>query len=289
MKQVHEQVLAVLGWPVHHSVSPAMHNAAFAAQNRPYRYHAFAVAPEQLAPALASLPALGLVGVNLTIPHKEAAIPLLDQVDPFAAAVGAVNTVVVRDGKLLGFNTDGAGFVAALRHQGIDPAGRHVVLLGAGGAARAIVAALSQAMVSRITVLARRQGQAEAVAGLAALGHASGVGLAWFDGDALSPTAAAALQQADLVVNCTPLGMHPNVQDTPLPAVALLPATCAVVDTIFNPRPTRLLQEAAAHGLLTQDGLAMLAHQGALAWLHWFGQPGPVDLMYAAAVAALEG
>jgi shikimate dehydrogenase len=291
----HETVLAVLGWPVGHSVSPAMHNAGFAALGLPYRYHAFPVPGGQLAGALAGVRSLGFAGVNLTIPHKEAALPLLDEVDSFAAAVGAVNTVVQRDGRLLGYNTDGPGFVAALAQGGITAAGRRVVILGAGGAARAITAALSQAGAASVTVLARRPEQAVAVARLTRLGTAAGQGLPWFaetpDSSGrppLSPHAAAALGNADMVVNCTPAGLTPNVDETPLPHLDLLPAHAAVVDTLFNPRPTRLLREAAARGLTVQDGLGMLVQQGALAWVHWFGQPGPVDILYAAALAALE-
>jgi shikimate dehydrogenase len=263
--------LAVLGHPVGHSLSPAMHNAAFAALGRPAAYHAFDVPPERLADALRGLAALGFLGANLTVPHKERAVPLMDELDPAAAALGAVNTVAVRDGRLVGSNTDGAAFLRALLEEvGWRPAGRSAVVIGAGGAARAVVAALRAGGAS-VAVLNRTPERARALS-------ASGGGLA---------SAGAFLPGADLLVNCTTLGMHPHVDAAPPVDLGLLPAGALVADIVYNPRQTRLLREARARGLRVVGGLGMLAWQGALAWRPWFGEVGPADVMRRAAEEAL--
>lgn len=274
----HPRLLAVLGYPIAHSLSPAMHQPALAAAGLNVRYVALAVAPDQVGAAVAGLRALGFLGANVTIPHKEAVLAYLDEVTEDARLIGAVNTIAVRDGRLCGSNTDGPGFLAHLQAEGVDPAGRPAAILGAGGAARAVAVALARAGASRLRVLNRTPARAEEVAAVA---RAAGCP------DALAaPLAAEALAGAALVVNCTPVGMHPHLDATPVPA-EWLPAGAAVYDTVYRPAETRLLREAAARGLRAIGGLGMLVYQGALAWEAWFGRRGPVEQMFAAAARAL--
>lgn len=269
--QASPAALAVLGHPVAHSVSPAMHNAALRAVGRDAAYHAFDVPPERLAGALRGLACLGFAGVNLTVPLKQLAVPLLDELDPTAATLGAVNTIAVRDGRLVGHNTDGAGFLRSLAADADwRPAGRLAVVLGAGGSARAVVAALGAAG-AEVAVVNRSAQRARA------LSPASGDLAA----------AAAWLPRADLLVNCTPVGMHPAVDSIPAVDLDLLPPGALVADLVYNPAETRLLLAARARGLRTLGGLGMLVWQGALAWRAWFGETGPVDVMRRAAEAAL--
>lgn len=279
------RLLGVLGHPVAHSASPAMHNAAFAAQGMHALYGAFDVPPEQLPQAVAGIRALGLCGVNVTIPHKESVMAYLDEVAPTARQVGAVNTIVNRGGRLIGYNTDGWGFLISLEERGVRVAGRKVVLLGAGGAARAIALHLAMAGVAGLTIINRSRARAEFL--LADLARATQP-VAAAVAEPGSDAALAALSEAGLVINCTPLGMAPDTDQTPLEDVSLLPSHAVVYDTIYRPLETRLLRMARQRGLLTINGLAMLVHQGACSWEYWFGRRGPVEVMRSAALAALE-
>lgn len=282
---------ALLGWPVGHSLSPAMHNAAFREQGIQAIYVALAVPPEELDEAVRGLASLGFGGANVTIPHKEAVLGYLDEVTPEALLIGAVNTIVCRDGRLTGHNTDGQGFLRHLYAEGIDPAGQNAVILGAGGAARAVAAALAGAGVRTLVVAGRTPERAEAVAGLARRA-ASAAGMEVEAAPVALPSREAELALADahLVVNCTPVGMAPATGESPLPdgLGGLRPGT-VVYDTVYRPPQTRLLRDARARALVTIGGLGMLVHQGALAWELWFGRPGPVPVMWAAAEAALTG
>jgi len=276
--------LAVLGDPVAHSLSPAMHNAAFASHGLDAVYLALRVEASQLAATLQGARAMGFRGVNLTVPHKEAALPLLDEVEDRAARVGAVNTVAFgEDGRAVGYNTDGPGFLWSLQElAGFSPAGCRALVAGAGGAARAVVAALAEAGAERVDVVNRTHSRAEAM--LDALARAG------FShrGEALEPaTSDEALHHADLVVNCTTQGLWPDVDRMPPLVPAMMKPGALVVDTIYNPRPTRWLVEAARRGCRTLDGLGMLAGQAALAWEAWFGQAGPALEMLATADRAL--
>lgn len=276
--------LAVLGNPVAHSLSPVMHNAAFALKGMNAVYLALRVEASRLGAALAGARALGFRGVNLTVPHKETAVSLLDEVEDGAARMGAVNTVAFGpDGRAVGYNTDGPGFLWSLCELGaFNPVGCRALVAGAGGAARAVVAALSAAGAERVDVVNRTHGRAEAMlsdlarAGFTHLGEAVEVG-----------NAAQTLRRADLVVNCTTQGMWPQVEGMPpLDPAGMAPGALAV-DAIYRPRPTRWLAEAAGHGCRTLDGLGMLAGQAAAAWEVWFGQTGPAREMLAAAEQAL--
>lgn len=283
------RLYGLLGRPVSHSISPPMHEAAFQAQGMNCRYQAFHVEPEALPAALAGLKALGLAGVNVTIPHKEAILPLLDEVTENARLVGAVNTIVHRNGRLIGYNTDGWGFLCALEEAGLRPLGMRAVVLGAGGAARAIASHLILAGAAHVAVLNRTALKAERlVAELTeSLREAKGAPeeLPPFVADTLA--AEPLIRAADLVVNCTSLGMGEQAAESPLADPAWLRPGAIVYDTVYTPAETRLLREAQAAGCQAIGGLGMLVHQGACAWEYWFGRRGPTSIMWAAAKAAL--
>lgn len=280
------RVLGVIGWPVGHSLSPVMHNAAFQHQGMECHYAAFPVAPADLPAALAGVRALGLLGLNVTIPHKEAVIPLLDEVAPSAKQLGAVNTIVNRGGRLVGYNTDGWGFISSLEEEGVNPKGQQAVVLGAGGAARAVAVHLALAGAARITIVNRTLQRAANLARLVTQAVPCTVVAA---AQAGSDEERRALSQADLVVNCTPMGMHPDQVDlTPVAEINLLPPSAVVYDAVYRPEETRLLREARQRGLRAISGLGMLIHQGACAWEYWFGHRGPVKVMEAVVRRALE-
>lgn len=277
------RLLGLLGWPVEHSFSPAMHNAAAAALGLDLAYVPLPTRPGHLPAALQGLAALGFLGVNVTVPHKQAVLPLLDELTPAGQAIGAVNSIkIVRDpagvARLLGDNTDGAGFLADLAAQGVSPAGQECLVLGAGGAARAVAYALAQAG-AQVHVLARRPEQAAAlVADLAR--HCPGRGLAahaWPDLAALSQRPALAL-----VVNSTPLGMTPQPHASPWPDALPFPAGAVAYDLVYNPRQTRFMRQAQAAGSRAMNGLGMLVQQGALAFAWWTGSRPDVAVMRAA-------
>lgn len=268
-------VFCVLGHPVSHSLSPAMQNRALEAMGLDGVYVAFEVAPEQLAEAVRGLAALGVRGANVTIPHKEAILPLLDRLTPEAALIGAVNTVVPEGGALVGYNTDAPGFLQALRAAGGEPAGARVLVLGAGGSARAVGVALARAGAS-LTVANRTVSRGAALAALlnerVCAGCAASV--AWS-----LPALEGASADADILVNTTSLGLFPDVTAMPeLPHDVLRPGLL-VMDLIYNPWETRLLAQARARGCRTANGAGMLAWQGALALELWTGRPAPADQM----------
>ena len=270
------RVAAVIGSPVRHSLSPAMHNAAFAELGLDWAYAAFEVPPGQVPAALAGARALGLGGLSVTVPHKAAAAEEVDELSDVARAIGAVNTVVpVGDARLRGENTDGAGFLASLADEGFDPAGRRCVVLGAGGAARAVVHALARAGAAEVVVVNRSPDRAEGAAVLA--GTAGRVGTE------------ADVSAAELVVNATPLGLAGTADGPLLPVDPVhLGAGQLVVDLIPNPAVTPLMRAAAANGARVAGGLGMLVHQGALAFELWTGTAAPLGVMRAAAVRALQ-
>lgn len=294
------RVYGVLGWPVAHSRSPAMHNAAFAALGVDATYLRFPVAPGALADALRGLRALGIAGANVTIPHKSAVLPLLDMVDDAARAIGAVNTIVCdADGRLRGTNTDAGGLVAALCEAGARLDGANVLVLGAGGAARAAVYGLAQAGAS-VTVATRRADAArslgamtnDAVPAVSTLTHAALPAVATLTLDDATALRAA-FARADLIVQATSATLHVDGDDSAARAfVARLPLDALrrdalVTDLVYAPRETALLTAVRAHGAQTLDGTAMLLHQGALAFTEWTGLDAPLAVMRAALDAAL--
>jgi len=261
------RVVGIIGDPVGHSRSPVMHNAAFDALGLDWVYVAFPVARGRGAAAVRAVTTLALAGLNVTMPHKADAAAACDDLSPEAAALGAANTVVNADGALVGHSTDGDGFLRALDDEGIEVTGRHVLVVGAGGAARAITHAVGRAG-AHVTVTARRPDAARSAASLAPDGDAIG-----FDG--------IAVERFDVIVNATPLGMGGEAApfDT-----AELRAGQFVYDTVY-PVETPLLREARARGLRATGGLGMLVHQGALSFSLWTGVEPPLEVMRAAASA----
>jgi shikimate dehydrogenase len=260
-----------------------MHNAALREMGTDGVYVAFDVAPEALPAAVRGLQALGVGGVNCTIPHKEALLPLLDEVSDDAAVIGAVNTLVFRDGRIVGHNTDAPGFLAALRAEGLEPEGKRAVVLGAGGSSRAVVVALARAG-AKIVLANRTVERAEELArAVNEKVRAGAVEAVRMEPDTLGRHVTA----ADLVVNTTSLGMSPHVDAMPpVPAEALHPGVF-VYDLIYNPLETRLLRTARERGARGAHGAGMLAHQGALALELWTGRPAPVELMLRVVLGSL--
>jgi len=257
-------VIGLIGWPVGHSYSPAMHNAAAAALGLNLVYVPLPVSPERLPDALRGLPALGIRGVNVTVPHKEAVMPHLNAIYPAARIIGAVNTIVAGDGLLTGFNTDWSGFLNDLESYRLALYGRDCLILGAGGSARAVAYALLR-RGSRVTVASRRpeQGQQLAADMDRAFPDAAPVGTVALDDIA---TTAAHLDEP-IIINTTPLGMSgERVGLTPWPDGAPFPPGAFVYDLIYNPSPTRLMTQARDAGLRAADGLGMLVGQAAEAF-----------------------
>jgi shikimate dehydrogenase len=275
--------VGLIGHPVEHSLSPIMHNNAFTALNLNWCYVPLLVHPKRLGEAVAGLRALGFAGANVTVPHKESVLPLLDHVTPEAQAIGAVNTITMREG-LIGYNTDWQGFLTALSEGGFDPQGKRAVVLGAGGAARAVVYALAQAG-AQVAVLNRTPSRAQAlVQDFSPLfPHRSLVSL---------PFTLQALEEqtteAHLLVNATPVGMWPEIDKSLWLEDVAFPGHLTVFDLVYNPRQTKLLQQARQAGAKGIGGLGMLVHQGAAAFELWTGEKAPVETMYDAARDALR-
>lgn len=263
------RLAGVLGWPVAHSRSPRLHGFWLERYRVDGAYVPLAAPPEQFATAVRGLAAAGFAGANVTVPHKEAALALCDDVDAFAARVGAVNTLVFEDGRILGSNTDGFGFIANLAAHGVDPAAGPALLLGAGGSTRAIAVALLDAGAA-VHIASRRPEQAATLAAeLPVPGPSSGIGvLDWSDCEA-------ALADYALLVNTTTAGMA----GTPPLALELVRAgpTMAVADIVYVPLQTPLLRAARDRGLRTVDGLGMLLHQARPGFAAWFGVKPVVD------------
>ncbi|MES2459768.1 MAG: shikimate dehydrogenase [Armatimonadota bacterium] len=282
------QIVGVWGWPVRHSASPPMHNAAFKALGLDWAYVPFAVAPDRVGEAVAGIRALGLRGVNVTVPLKELVPPYLDSLTPRAARLGAVNTIINDDGHLTGDSTDGRGFLAALREADALPAaGTRAVVLGAGGSARAVADALRETGVS-VTIANRTVARAREVADrLQSASEGPPIDVVSLDETSLRKALAA--EDVVLLVNTTSVGMHPQESEMPpVPMDALRPQMF-VSDLIYNPPKTRLLAAAESRGCRTQNGLPMLVWQGALAFSAWTGVSSPpTDIMRTAVEAALQ-
>lgn len=265
----HTKVVGVIGSPVRHSLSPTIHNAAFEALQLDWVFTAFEVAPGRGDAAVEAMRTLGLEGLNVTMPHKAAVARTVDRLTPLAEALGAVNCVF-RDGEtLVGDNTDGAGFVAALREEvAVDPAGLRCVVVGAGGAGRAVAQALGHAGAAEVVIINRSPEPAQLAAVLAG-GHGR-VGTA------------ADIPAGELVVNATPLGMVTarDIHSSRLPVDAtLLHNGQVVADLIYHPATTPLLEAARAAGAVAVNGVGMLVHQAALAFERWTGSAAPTQVM----------
>ena len=269
----------IIGQPVAHSLSPVFQRAAFQHCGLDATYDLWDTAADTLAERVASLREPAVLGANVTIPHKERVIPLLDELGGQSARVGAVNTIVNREGRLFGFNTDGPGFVAALRNEAnFDPARRAILLLGAGGAARGIAFALAEARADNIGIWNRTHARAaRLVEDLVASGASAHT--------VRSPNPAG----YDCIVNCTSVGMEGTGTETATPCdFTSARDTALAVDIVYKPEVTAFLAAAKARGLKTLGGLPMLIYQGALAFELWTGVRAPVEVMFEAARARLR-
>ena len=277
------KVCGIIGDPVTHSMSPVMQNAAFQAANLDYAYVAFPVSGDDILRCAGAVRTLGIRGLNVTVPHKVAIMSTLDEIDSLAGHVGAVNTIVNDGGKLTGYNTDGPGFMRALAGAGLNVAGKAVVLLGAGGAARAVAYSLAEDG-ARLTILNRSVTRAEALAREISATRNDHVGYAPLERACLAEKLAA----AEILVNTTSVGMSPDVDATPCPQ-DLLRENLAVCDIVYHPLQTRLLREADAAGATTIGGAEMLIYQGAQAFELWTGVSAPVEVMRRAVMERLAG
>ncbi|HYX50771.1 MAG TPA: shikimate dehydrogenase [Ktedonobacteraceae bacterium] len=287
MKQV-----GLVGFPVSHSLSPFMQKAAFNALNIEANYVLWETPQDQLTEKIASLRSSSVLGANVTIPYKETVLQLVDECEPFAARIGAINTIVNRDGHLCGYNTDAQGFITALHKFDAYPyecAGKKVVILGTGGAARAAAMGLLENEVREVVLLGRTESHLQNI-----LSHLSTVSCEYYKTTHLKGALfgdselTELLSNADLVINATPIGLKVNDPTIPID-VNILPVTTLVMDMIFNPPLTALLCSAKEHGCQIMNGLSMLLYQGALAFELWTGLPAPIDVMQKALGLAKEG
>ena len=267
------RICGIIGDPIEHSMSPVMHNAAFKNKGLDYVYLPFRVKKEELGKAIEGMRALNIRGLNITIPHKVAVIQFLDELDHLADKIGAINTIVNDNGVLKGYNTDATGFLQALLERGIEPKGKSVVILGAGGASRAISFILAE-KGSSLVILNRTWDRAKiCVDRISEIFQSEATALK-LDRENLTT----ALSQADILVNATSVGMSPNINETPVTSNLLKPSLI-VFDIVYNPIKTRLQREAEVVGATTISGLDMLVWQGALAFEKWTGLKAPVELM----------
>lgn len=275
-------LLGIIGNPVGTSLSPAMHRAALRAAGLDACYHAFEIAPEQVRAVLRALPPLGFWGINVTIPYKERVVKLMDELDRQAGAIGAVNAVVVRDGRLIGHNTDAEGFRMALEIEGrARLPGSRVLVVGAGGAARAVAYACLARGCSSLLIANRSGSRARSLC-RSLRAHFPGADLA--AAATGGPGWAQQVETSDILVNTTPLGGSPG--DPPPVPLAALRRGQTVMDIVYRPRRTRLLVAAKAAGAGTVGGLEMLLHQGALAFTLWTGREAPSGVMRRALAGA---
>ncbi len=275
------QVCGIIGDPIAHTISPAMQNAAFNKFGLEYTYVPFRVKKEDLGRAIAGVKALNIRGLNVNIPHKIEVMSFLDEIDPLAEKIGAVNTILNDEGILKGFNTDAAGFLKALLAAKVKPGKRNFVILGAGGAARAVAFILAD-QGANLTVLNRHpQAAGQLTARIFQLFRRKVEAL-----ELNRANLKAALNEAEVLVNTTSLGMAPEAEATPVPARLIKPGL-VVFDIIYNPPQTRLLYEAEKRGAKTIGGMEMLVWQGAAAFELWTGHRAPVPVMRRAAIRAL--
>jgi shikimate dehydrogenase len=276
--------IALLGHPVAHSISPRFQQAALDACGVDARYEAWDVEPSGIADAVERLRGDSLLGANVTIPHKEAVARMVERPDALVERMGAANTIVRRDGELHATNTDVIGILRSLEDAGVDLRGQNVVLLGAGGAARAVVVAMRRAGAAHLTIANRTEERARAVAQLG--GDELATSVVPLDADASQLLAA--VRGAALVINATSLGMlhGPDADATPLPGGAFVPGQAAL-DLVYVPERTPFLAAAETAGARPIGGLAMLVHQGAESFRLWTGRDAPLEVMFAAARDAL--
>jgi len=269
----------VIGDPISQSKSPLMHNQAFQELGLNAVYGAFQVKDNELADFMQKVREYGIAGLNVTIPHKLNVMGFLDEIDQDAQELGAVNTIVNRDGKLIGYNTDGIGYVRSLKEEAIESLdGKRIVVIGAGGAARGIIHALLKEKPDRILIVNRSIDRAEQLA--ASLKHNGAIAV--HPSEELQKVC----NDADVVINTTSVGMYPNEEEQPAQG-EWLKAGAVASDLIYNPLYTRFVLDAEQHGCLKHGGLGMFIYQGAYAFEYWTGRQAPVDVMRKAVLQAL--
>ena len=277
------ELVGVFGQPVAENPTGVMQEAGFASAGLNWRYLNFEVAPAKLGAAMQALDALGMRGINLTIPHKVAVIEHLDELSPEARAIGAVNTVRIDGGKKIGENTDGKGFLRGVRSDaGMDPKGKRVVMLGAGGAARAIGTELVLAGAASLHVVNRSVERGSTMVADLQAATGGSVRFERWQGTYAVPN------DCDLFVNATSIGLYPDVDAMPPVDLSIAREDMLVADAVFNPPETRLLATAKAHGLPTLDGLSMLVYQGVIAFEMWTGKSPDEAAMKSALKEALS-
>jgi len=273
-KNYRAELTACLGDPVDGNPTGVMEEAAFAAKDLNWRYLTIRVKKGDLASAFAGLKAMGFRGTNLTMPHKLDIIPMLDELTEAASIIGAVNTVIEKDGRWIGENTDGKGFVTALRLAGVDPTGKCFTILGAGGAARAISVECALAGAKAITIINRNESRGQELAQLIEEKTAAESRYLHWD------SAMAVPADTDILINATCVGLHPNTTDKPDLDYDTITDRLVVSDVVFNPVDPLFLQEARARGAKTISGIGMLVQQGALNFTLWTGEEAPTEVMY---------
>ena len=266
-------VCGVIGDPIEHTLSPIMHNAAFETLKLDYVFLAFKVEVSKVGDAMDGMRALGIHGLNVTMPHKTSVIKYLDELDPTAKTIASVNTILNKDGKLFGFNTDGVGALNALEQNGVAVKGKKILLLGAGGAAKAIAYTLSQE-ANELVILNRTPEPVKELADLLKQKFSKKI-----SADALTPkTVKANIAQIDVIINATSVGMKPNASQTPVAPEWLRP-DLAVMDIVYNPLETKLAKDAKVAGAKVVSGVEMLIYQGAASFEIWTACNAPVEVM----------
>ncbi len=279
--------VALIGYPLRHSISPSFQQAAFDYYHLDIRYESWEIEASSLDETIGRLRQSSVLGANVTMPYKEAVMALLDDLDEFVARIGAVNTIVNRGGRLLGYNTDAPGFIRALRQDGgFEPRDKCAAILGAGGAARAVSSALATEGARRLIIVNRTAERAESLATSLKRDLAPDTDITTLPWDEIRSSKA--LSPCDLLVNCTSLGVRhsPTEGETPLEADSI-PKDALVCDLVYNPVETPLLREAKKAGAGVLGGLAMLVYQGAESFKLWVGKEAPVDIMFRRAREAL--
>lgn len=268
------RLVGLLGYPIRHSRSPHMHNMAFQHLGLNYAYLVFEVQDDNLKEAIAAMKTLDVAGFNVTMPNKSNVIPLLDEVSPEAKLIGSVNTVFNDKGKLVGYNTDGKGYVMALADQGISPKGKRIVMAGAGGAARSVSIQLALDGAEEIIILNRDLAAAEEICSTINSNISTCKTYASeYDDEKLRKQ----LKEADLFINCTPLGMHPHEDKSIINDSSMLHQGLVVSDIVYSPSKTKLMEIAEEAGCKTFNGLGMMIGQGALAFKIWTGVDMPIN------------
>lgn len=273
------RLTGLLGSPVAHSISPQMHNEAFRQLGLDYIYLAFDVTPEHLEDAVKGLVAAGICGFNLTMPLKVHILPLLDELTPPARLANAVNTVIIKDGRLTGHNTDGIGYMQSVADAGFDITGKKMTLLGAGGAATAICVQAALDGVSSIDMFKRKNASWDTAEQFCRkITRETNCTVQLYDLND-TPRLAASISDSTILTNATNVGMAPHAEVSPIPDAAMLHSSLIVSDIIYNPKETLLLLQARSMGCPCFNGLYMLLYQGAAAFTSWTGREMPIDMI----------